>query len=82
MNKVVDGVEYAPCPSCGQYSHSIGEDKLSEALLHFETMYAHPLRGTPMGHVFDLITRDAAQVLIAAARAHNEVEDPRLRKVR
>jgi hypothetical protein len=60
---------FAPCPFCKQYSHSIGEDRLAAALMHFEMMYAHPLRGHPMGRVFDERTRDAAQVLIAAARA-------------
>ena len=60
--------DFAPCPLCHQYSHSIGEDDLAKAFRHFETMYSHPMRGTPMGFVFDEQTRWAAQVLMAAAR--------------
>lgn len=60
--------QFAPCPTCRQYSHSIGEDRLAAALKHFESMRAHPVRGHPMGRNFDEQTRDAAQVLIAAAK--------------
>jgi hypothetical protein len=63
---------FAPCPLCKQYSHSIGGDKLAEAILHFETMYAHPLRGTPMGQMFDDKTRDMAHVLTARNKALEE----------
>lgn len=59
---------YAPCPTCGQYSHSIGEDELAAAFNHFQMMYAHLVRGHPMGYVFDEQTRNAAQVLMAAAK--------------
>lgn len=59
---------FAPCPTCKQYSHSLGDDALADAFNHFQVMYAHPVRGHPMGHIFDEKTRDAAQVLIAAAR--------------
>lgn len=61
--------EFIPCPLCRQYSHSIPDDRLAEAFRHFESMYAHPLRGSPMGHHFDERTRDFAQVLVAAARS-------------
>lgn len=64
--------DFAPCPTCRQYSHSIGDDALAEALMHFESMYAHPVRGHPMGRNFDAKTRDAAQVLMAAARKSHE----------
>lgn len=60
---------YAPCPTCHQYSHSIADDKIAEAFMHFETMIAHPVRGHPLGQAFDEKTRDAAQVLAALARA-------------
>lgn len=59
---------FAPCPTCGQYSHSLGDDELADAFNHFQTMYAHPVRGHPMGYIFDEKTRTAAQILIAAAR--------------
>lgn len=58
--------EFAACPTCHQYSHSIGEDRISEAFNHFQTMYAHPVRGHPMGYIFEEKTRDMAQVLMAA----------------
>ena len=61
---------FAPCPTCKQYSHSIGEDKLTEAFNHFHTMYAHPVRGHPMGYWFEEKTRDMAQVLMSAVRAN------------
>jgi hypothetical protein len=60
--------DFAPCPLCKQYSHSIGEDRLTDAFKHFQSMYAHPVRGHPMGNNFDEKTRDAAQVLMASAR--------------
>ena len=59
---------FAPCPYCRQYSHSIGEDRLAKAFMHFQSMYAHPVRGHPMGDNFDEQTQDAAQVLMAAAQ--------------
>jgi len=65
--------EYSPCPTCHQYSHSIGDDALAKAFNHFQSMIAHPVRGHPMGDAFDEATRDAAQVLMAAARpVHGE----------
>jgi hypothetical protein len=65
-----DGLaDFVPCPMCKQYSHSIAGDDLADAIMHFESMTAHPLRGTPMGHNFDEQTRDYAQMLVAAARA-------------
>ena len=62
-------VNFAPCPVCKQYSHSIGEDQLAEAFRHFESMFSHRGDGIPTQFVFDQQTRDAAQVLMAAARA-------------
>jgi hypothetical protein len=59
---------FAPCPFCHQYSHSIGGDQLAKAFMHFQSMYAHPMRGHPMGDIFDEQTQDAAQVLMTAAR--------------
>lgn len=63
MSDIVEG--YAPCPTCKQYSHSIGEGLVSEAIMHFTAMEAHPFRGTPMGHAFDEQTREYAQRLVA-----------------
>lgn len=57
--------DYAACPSCGQYSHSIPDDKVGEAFRHFQSMCAHPVRGHPMGQNFDDQTRDAAQAMAA-----------------
>jgi len=62
---------YEPCPTCGQYNHSIGEDALAEAFMYFQSMYVHPVSGHPMGHNFHEKTRDAAQILMAAARNVN-----------
>lgn len=62
---------FAPCPTCGQYSHSIGGDQLAEAFRHFETMFSHRGDGIPTQFVFGMETRDAAQILMAAAR-HRE----------
>lgn len=61
--------DFVPCPLCKQYSHSIGEDRLAEAFNHFQAMYSHRGDGIPTQHWFDDKTRDAAQVLMAAARA-------------
>lgn len=61
---------YAPCPTCRQYSHSLGDDALAEAFNHFQAMYSHRGDGIPTQHSFDEETRDAAQVLMTAARAH------------
>ena len=59
---------FAPCPFCGQFNHSIGEDELAQAFRYFHQMEAHPLHGRPMGYAFDEDTRRYAQVLIAAAK--------------
>jgi hypothetical protein len=64
--------DYAPCPTCGQYSHSIGDDALADAFNHFQTMIDHRGDGLPTQHLFDEKTRDAAQVLMAAARKGGE----------
>jgi hypothetical protein len=63
---------YAPCPTCHQYSHSIGEDALTEAFNYFRSMAAHPVRGTPMGFNFDEKTRDMAQILVAAVKGSHD----------
>lgn len=60
--------EFAPCPICKQYSHSIGEDQLAAAFMHFGTMYSHRGDGIPTQFCFPMETRDAAQILMAAAR--------------
>ena len=68
--------EFAPCPLCKQYSHSISADQLAAAFKHFQSMYAHPVRGHPMGRNFDKQTRDAAQILMAAARRSQTASEP------
>lgn len=60
--------EFVACPTCKQYSHSIGEDRLAAAFNHFQMMLSHRVDGIPTQHCFDEATRDAAQVLMAAAR--------------
>lgn len=60
--------EFAPCPLCKQYSHAIGEDQLVEAFMHFQSMFSHRGDGIPTHFCFEERTRDAAQVLMAAAR--------------
>jgi hypothetical protein len=64
----IGAVACAPCPVCKQYSHSIPEDAIAAAFMHFQSMTAHPVRGHPMGHAFDDATRDAAQVLVTTLR--------------
>lgn len=59
---------FAPCPVCKQYSHSVGEDQLAQAFMHFQSMFSHRGDGIPTQHTFDEATRDAAQVLMSAAR--------------
>jgi hypothetical protein len=59
--------EYAACPLCKQYSHSIREDMLGEAIRHFQMMFSHRGDGIPTQFCFDEQTRDHAQVLVAAA---------------
>ena len=58
-------MDYAPCPTCGQYSHSIDEGFVGEAYLHFEAMFSHRGDGFPTQHVHDQTTRDMAQRLLA-----------------
>ena len=52
---------FAPCPTCRQYSHSLGSDAVTKAFNHFHMLIAHPVRGHPMGSAFDDATKDAAQ---------------------
>jgi len=59
---------FAPCPTCHQYSHSISEDRITEAFNHFQSMFSHRGDGIPTQFTFDDRTRDAAQVLMAAIR--------------
>jgi hypothetical protein len=68
MQDDVKAVEFAACPTCKQYDHSIHGDKLAEAFMHFEAMFSHRGDGIPTQHCFDQRTRDMAQVLAAAAR--------------
>lgn len=56
---------YAPCPSCQQYSHSIGEDRVTDAFVHFQSMIDHRGDGMPTQSAFSEQTRDYAQVLLA-----------------
>src|SRR3546814_9964486 len=56
----------SPCPTCRQYSHSIGEAQHNQAYMHFQSMIAHPVRGHPMANAFDDQTRDAAEVPMAS----------------
>lgn len=58
--------DFAPCPVCRAYSHSINEAQHNRAYLHFQSMIAHPLRGHPMANAFDDQTRDAAEVLMTS----------------
>lgn len=59
---------FAPCPTCHQYSHSIGEDVLSRAFIHFQSMFSHRGDDIPTQFTFDEQTRDAAQVLMTASK--------------
>ncbi len=59
---------FAPCPTCRQYSHSLSEDAVAEAFMHFQSMLSHRGDGIPTQFTFDAKTRDAAQVLMAAHR--------------
>ena len=68
--------DFAPCPLCRQYGHSIPDDKLGEAARHFETMVCgNPLKSWPTHHAFDEQTRDYAQILVAHARASIRKDD-------
>lgn len=60
--------DFAPCPTCHQYSHSLGEDRIAEAFRHFQSMMMSEIKGYPTHHAFDERTRDAAQVLVSAIR--------------
>ena len=57
---------FSPCPTCKQYSHSIGEDQKSLAFQHFQSMYSHRGDGIPTQFTFDEVTRDHAQVMVQA----------------
>lgn len=70
---------YAPCPTCKQYSHSIGEGAITTAFNHFQTMYSHRGDGMPTQCLFDDKTQDAAQVLTQALTALQS-DNERLRK--
>lgn len=73
----VTGAEFAPCPTCRQYSHSIGEDKLAAAFMVFQSMFSHRNDGIPTQFCFDEQARDAAQVLMTAARQQHAPREPR-----
>ena len=57
---------FSPCPTCRQYSHSLGQGQQTEAYMHFQSMVAHPVRGHPMANAFDDRTRNAAEVLVSS----------------
>lgn len=58
--------QFGCCPTCRQYSHSIGEDAVTAAFNHFQMLICeNPMKAYPTGHLFQAQTRDAAQVLIA-----------------
>jgi hypothetical protein len=57
---------FSPCPTCRQYSHSLGQGQQTGAYMHFQSMVAHPVRGHPMANAFDDQTRDAAEVLVSS----------------
>lgn len=59
---------FAPCSTCKQYSHSLSEGQIAEAFMHFQSMFSHRGDGIPTQYSFSPETRDAAQVLMAAAR--------------
>lgn len=59
---------FVPCPLCKQYNHSIGGDQLADAFMVFQSMFSHRNDGIPTQFCFDEKARDAAQVLMAAAR--------------
>lgn len=67
LNAATDRPGFAPCPTCGQYSHSLSDDQLASAFMHFEAMTDHRGDGIPTQRLFADATRDAAQVLMAAA---------------
>lgn len=61
---------YAPCPTCKQYSHSLREDDVGRAFMHFQTMVCeNPMKDYPTGHMFQAQTRDAAQLLVSRIEA-------------
>jgi hypothetical protein len=57
---------FTPCPTCGQYSHSISDDFVGEAHRHFEAMFSHRGDGLPTQHVHSAATRDMAQRLLGS----------------
>lgn len=86
-NPTPDAVErVAPCPTCGQYSHSLGEDATTAAFNHFQSMFSHRGDGIPTQYCYDEQARDAAQVLMSALRQGQErierleAENARLRQ--
>lgn len=69
---------FAPCPTCRQYSHSLGSDAVTDAFNHFQSLTAHPVRGHPMGSAFEDATKDAAQVLTSElAKLLKQLENAR-----
>lgn len=60
---------FAPCPTCGRYSHSIEQyDAVAAAFNHFHMMISHRGDGSPTQNAFDDATRDAAQLLTSYVR--------------
>ena len=56
--------DFAPCPTCGQYRHSISDDKITEAFNWFQSMGSAGHKAYPIHHNFDAQTRECAQVLV------------------
>lgn len=61
--------EFMPCPTCRRYSHSLGDDEVTKAFLHFQSMISHRGDGIPTQNAFDEATRDAAQVFVTALKS-------------
>lgn len=68
---------FAPCPTCNQYSHSLGERQITDAFNHFQSMFSHRGDGIPTQFVFDQKTRDSAQVLMGAIAARRVMDERR-----
>ena len=60
--------DFDPCPTCGQYSYSLGTDAIAAAFNHFQSMQWNEVKGYPTQFMFGDATRDAAQVLMARVR--------------
>src|SRR3546814_18385057 len=69
---------FSPCPTCRQYSHSIGEAQHNQAYIHFQSMIDHTVRGYLMANAFDDQTQDAGAVPMASTSTHlDNLKQPR-----